>query len=137
MITYSKEHKILTFPYGDGGYTGEGAGVTSINGYTGDIHLKTINNQTLIGTGNISIEGGEGTVFTAGDNIDLTDNVISVTGITNYTEEDITNIVDNNGFASEQWVKDQNYAKVWAGTQAEYDAIATKQLDVLYIIKKA
>jgi hypothetical protein len=41
---------------------GEGgtAGVLAINGYDGYINLKSINGQSLIGSGNIEIEGGEG-----------------------------------------------------------------------------
>lgn len=41
---------------------GEGgtAGVLSINGYDGYINLKSINGQSLIGTGDIEISGGEG-----------------------------------------------------------------------------
>lgn len=40
---------------------GEGgtAGVLSINGYDGYINLKSINGQSLIGSGNIEISGGE------------------------------------------------------------------------------
>ena len=40
---------------------GEGgtAGVLAINGYDGYINLKSINGQSLIGSGNIEIEGGE------------------------------------------------------------------------------
>ena len=34
--------------------------VASVNGETGDIILKTINGQNLVGEGNISIQGGEG-----------------------------------------------------------------------------
>lgn len=37
---------------------GEGGGVTSINGQTGDISLKTINGYSLLGEGNIYVEGG-------------------------------------------------------------------------------
>lgn len=42
--------------------SGEGgtAGVLAINGYDGYINLKSINGQSLIGSGNIEIEGGEG-----------------------------------------------------------------------------
>lgn len=41
---------------------GEGgtAGVLAINGYDGYINLKSINGQSLIGSGNIEISGGEG-----------------------------------------------------------------------------
>ena len=34
------------------------SGVSSLNGQTGDLSLKTVNNQSLLGTGNIEIEGG-------------------------------------------------------------------------------
>lgn len=37
---------------------GEGGGVTSINGEQGDVKLKTINGYSLLGDGNIIIEGG-------------------------------------------------------------------------------
>ena len=44
-------------------------------------NIKTINNQSIIGEGNITIEGGSGgSTYTAGDGIDITNDVISVTG---------------------------------------------------------
>ena len=50
-------------------------------------NIKTINGQSLLGAGNITIEGGGGggtgsggTTYYGGTNIDITDNVISVTG---------------------------------------------------------
>ena len=44
-------------------------------------NIKTINGETLLGEGNITIEGGGGgSSYTAGDGIDITNNVISVTG---------------------------------------------------------
>lgn len=42
--------------------------VASVNGETGDIVLKTINGQNLVGEGNIIIQGGEGGSATAGVN---------------------------------------------------------------------
>ena len=42
-------------------------------------NIKTINNQSILGSGNIEIQGGGS--YSAGTNIDITDNVISVTGI--------------------------------------------------------
>lgn len=49
-------------------------------------NIKTINNQSLLGAGNINIEGGGGTTYTAGANIDINgQNVISVTGITSFS----------------------------------------------------
>lgn len=51
------------------------------------VNIKTINNQSLLGSGNIDIQGGgSGQTYTAGNNIDINgQNVISVTGITSYT----------------------------------------------------
>lgn len=43
-------------------------------------NIKTINNQSILGEGNITIEGGSGSSYTAGDGIDITNDVISVTG---------------------------------------------------------
>ena len=42
-------------------------------------NIKTINNQSLLGSGNIDIQGGGGSSYTAGQNIDITNNVISTT----------------------------------------------------------
>ena len=43
-------------------------------------NIKTINNQSLLGSGNIEIQGGgSGSSYTAGKNIDIADNVISTT----------------------------------------------------------
>ena len=43
-------------------------------------NIKTINNQSILGEGNITIQGGGGSSYTAGDGIDITNDVISVTG---------------------------------------------------------
>lgn len=40
-------------------------------------NIKTINNESILGSGNITIQGG-GSSYTAGDNIDITNDVISV-----------------------------------------------------------
>lgn len=42
-------------------------------------NIKTINNQSILGEGNIEIQGG-GSSYTAGDGIDISNDVISVTG---------------------------------------------------------
>lgn len=58
-------------------------------------NIKTINNISLLGSGNIDIQGGSGSSYSAGANIDIdANNVISVTGITSYTginSSDVTN----------------------------------------------
>jgi hypothetical protein len=41
-------------------------------------NIKTINNESILGSGNITIQGGGGSSYTAGDNIDITNDVISV-----------------------------------------------------------
>ena len=43
-------------------------------------NIKTINGTSLLGSGNIDIQGG-GSTYTAGDGIDITNNVISVDGV--------------------------------------------------------
>lgn len=43
-------------------------------------NIKTINNESILGSGNIDIQGGGGSSYTAGDGIDITNDVISVTG---------------------------------------------------------
>lgn len=96
-------------------------------------NIKTINNQSILGNGNITIEGS-GQSYTAGKNIDISSsNVISVTGITVPTKvSDLTNDIGYittantknfitsgqaqtqintslNGYATEQWVTNKNY----------------------------
>ena len=44
-------------------------------------NIKTINNESILGSGNIDVQGGGGgSSYTAGDGIDITNDVISVTG---------------------------------------------------------
>lgn len=84
--------------------------------------LKTINNQSIIGSGNIEIQGGSGSTYTAGANIDISqNNVISVTGITSYTgitSSDVTSALGYtplsehqslDGYATENWVENKGY----------------------------
>lgn len=44
-------------------------------------NIKTVNGTSLLGSGNIDIQGGGGSSYTAGDGIDITNNVISVDGV--------------------------------------------------------
>ena len=93
--------------------------------------FKTINNQSIVGSGNITIESGGN--YSAGTNIDITNNVISVTGITVptatsdltndsgfITSADTENFVTSgevqtqidtslSGYATEQWVEGKGY----------------------------
>ena len=52
-------------------------------------NIKTINNESILGSGNITIEGG-GSSYTAGDGIDITNDVISVTGKASTSDVFIT-----------------------------------------------
>ena len=56
-------------------------------------NIKTINNESLLGSGNITIQGGGGgTTYTAGKGIDITNDVISVNSgvVTTNTEQTIS-----------------------------------------------
>lgn len=70
---------------------------TEINGKQATLvsgtNIKTINGESILGEGNITISGGSsGATYTAGTNIDITNGVISVTGITVPTKtSDLTN----------------------------------------------
>lgn len=83
--------------------------VASINGQTGDIILKTINGQDLVGEGDITIEGG------SGETIDLSNY---------YTKEEVDALLE------------PKLEKVEL-TQAEYDALETKDENTLYVITDA
>lgn len=53
-----------------GGQGGGGvAGVSSLNGQTGALTTKTINGNDILGSGDITIEGGDGIYYVDGDNI--------------------------------------------------------------------
>lgn len=61
--TVGKDDFILMFDSvanstASGGGGSASAGVNSINGFQGDVNLKTVNGINLIGSGNIEIEGG-------------------------------------------------------------------------------
>lgn len=71
-------------------------------------NIKTINGVTLLGEGNITIEGGSG-------NVDLSDY---------YTKSETNSLVN------------PKLSQVTL-TQAEYDALSTKKENVLYIISDA
>ena len=52
-------------------------------------NIKTINNTSILGSGNIEVGGGSS--YTAGDGIDITNNIISVDGVqTNELSIDTT-----------------------------------------------
>ena len=138
---------------------GEGgtAGVLSINGYDGYINLKSINGQSLIGSGDITIEGGEG--GTAGvealnigrDIQDWTQKTGIVTLYTQMYDGSYEVAVDGMSFfglrpADDTIIIEQGDDSVngcfrgtikvneWTGTQSEYDALGTYDSGCTYYI---
>ena len=104
-------------------------------------NIKTINNQSLLGSGNIEIQGGN--TYTAGANIDIsTDNVISVTGITlptsntaftndagYVTSGEVESQITDKNYATENWVQDQVSGKLDTSAFTTYTANTKTELD--------
>lgn len=151
------------------------------------VNIKTINGESVLGSGNIHIESevsgitsGEcqqmidasiatkQNILTAGTGISIVNDVISVTAsspsVDAYTKAEsdakfatITNFNTHSGDTTAHvtsaekntWNSKQNQltagtginingttisAKIWSGTQAQYDALAVKDNDTLYLI---
>lgn len=125
----------------------ETAGVGSINGETGEISLKTINGNSIIGEGDIIIEDDSaielnpvdnlpesaetGTVVATSDGLyQFKDNEWkkfeggevtkeAIIEALGYTPADEEDIPEN----VSELNNDAGYVKAWIGTQAEYDAL--------------
>ena len=102
-------------------------------------NIKTINNQSILGEGNIEIQGGSGggSTYTAGDGIDITNDVISVTGKVDTSA--ITTSISSSSMDSQvpsaKAVNDQlGGLKLVKLTQSEYDSLTTKDNSTLYVI---
>lgn len=93
-------------------------------------NIKTVNNQSLLGSGNLTISAG--TTYSAGTNININNGVISVTGITSYTGITSSDVTTALGYTP---VSSSTLTSIWTGTQVEYDAIVTKSSTTLYLIK--
>ena len=92
-----------------------------------NINIKTINNQSILGSGNISITSGNGTVEKTSEAeiaaMGFTKNqgtvtAVKINGVTKNPSNGIVDLgtiegdngtVDLSGYATEQWVKGQNY----------------------------
>ena len=79
-------------------------------------NIKTINNQSILGSGNISISGG------GGGSVD-----IDGSSITKNSDDEIqtVGVIDNNS---------GNTNKIWTGTLQQYNAIQNKDANTLYYI---
>lgn len=85
-------------------------------------NIKTINNESILGSGNIVIQGGSGGgSYTAGANIDITDNVISVTGITVPTSN--TAFTNDAGYVNSGEVETQITSKGYITGYTETDPL--------------
>ena len=85
-------------------------------------NIKTINNESLLGGGNIEIQGGGGSDYSAGANIDITNNVISVTGITVPTSTSA--LTNDSGYVTSGEVNTQIESKGYI-TDAALNGYAT------------
>ena len=102
-------------------------------------NIKTINNESILGEGNIDIQGGSN--YTAGEGIDITNDIISVTGKvdTSYVKDvektvaRAMNDLNERTTANTTALGGLSLVKL---TQAEYDALETKDPNTLYIIVK-
>ena len=120
---------------GNGG--GATAGVTSLNDQKGDLKLKTVNNNDLLGEGNIEIQAGvtsvngqEGAVV-----IDVPTKVSQLENDANYaTQSEIptttSELTNDSGF-----INSSEVSNIKVLTQAEYDANNPKDEKTLYMIK--
>lgn len=138
---------------------GEGgtAGVLAINGYDGYINLKSINGQSLIGSGNIEIEGGEGgtagvEAINIGEQVqDWTQKTGVVTLYTLFYNGSYDVSIGGTSFYGLKPIDDTiklesaggtvngNFrcgikVNEWTGTQSEYDALGTYDSGCTYYI---
>ena len=121
---------------GNGGGTGT-AGVTSLNDQKGDLKLKTVNNNDLLGEGNIEIQAGvtsvngqKGTVV-----IDVPTKVSQLEDDAHYAAQSeipttTSELTNDSGF-----INSSEVSNIKVLTQAEYDAIDPKDAKTLYMIK--
>ena len=126
---------LLTGGNGGGGSTT--AGVNSLNGQKGNLKLKTVNNNDLLGEGNIEIQAGvtsvngqEGAVV-----IDVPTKVSQLENDSNYaTQSELpkktSELTNDSGF-----INSSEVSNIKVLTQAEYDTINPKDAKTLYMIK--
>ena len=116
---------------------GATAGVTSLNDQKGDLKLKTVNSNDLLGEGNIEIQAGvtsvngqEGAVV-----IDVPTKVSQLENDANYAAQSeipttTSELTNNSGY-----INSSEVSNIKVLTQAEYDAIDPKDEKTLHMIK--
>ena len=121
-----------------------------VSGYTKTEDFATINGSAITEGGNLVIQGGSGgTEYYAGTNIDITNNVISVTGLATINGSAITSgdnlIIEGTSYSGGTGIGIENniisvtgdYETVVELTQAEYDALTAYSENTTYIITDA
>lgn len=85
--------------------------------------LKTINNQSLIGDGNITISGGGSADLSNYYNKQEVDNKLDLKADASnvYNKSEVNNLISNK-------------ANVWCGSQAEFDALTNKDANTIYLV---
>ena len=116
---------------------GATAGVTSLNDQKGDLKLKTVNSNDLLGEGNIEIQAGVTSVNgqTGEVVIDVPTKVSQLENDSNYaTQSELpkktSELTNDSGF-----INSSEVSNIKVLTQAEYDAIDPKDAKTLYMIK--
>ena len=104
-------------------------------------NIKTINNESLLGSGNIDIQGGGS--YTAGDGIDITNDVISVTGKMDTSTFNTYSASTDARLSEDEEVTAAGLnalndkfggMKLVQISESDYEALVTKDPSVLYII---
>ena len=89
-------------------------------------NIKTINNESILGSGNIDVEGGQDGEDGVGFDSIETPSTADGTAIITLTNGDTITLDLNHDHLA--------YPKYTVCTQAEYDALATKDSDRIYLI---
>ena len=120
---------------GNGG--GATAGVTSLNDQKGDLKIKTVNNNDLLGEGNIEIQAGVTSVNgqTGEVVINVPTKVSQLQNDANYAAQSeipttTSELTNNSGF-----INSSEVSNIKVLTQAEYDGLTAKDEKTLYMIK--
>jgi len=158
----TKDDFILTFDNvansAGGGGGSASAGVNSINGFQGDLTLKTVNGNSLIGSGNITIEGGSSSGSAGVEAINVGNTIedwtqktgvvsfytlfydgsydVSIDGMSFYGLKPIDGsiVLENAGGTVNGNFRCGIKVNEWTGTQAEYDALGTYDSGCTYNI---
>ena len=97
------------------------APAVNLSAYTPTSGFSTINGNVITEGGNIVIEGGSGSDYSAGANIDITNHIISVTGITVPTK--LSELTNDEGFVNSGEVETQITSKGYLTGYTETDPV--------------